>query len=123
MVLAPFADERLAGLSLGVGHILIVHKPSAVYSRPSVSFTLDANYTPCNDCGMIDLKTWRTQREFTQAQVAELIGTNVPNVSRIETGNQWPGPELMARIEEATNGEVTASAILQVYREKNVAAE
>jgi transcriptional regulator with XRE-family HTH domain len=72
---------------------------------------------------MIDLKTWRTKRELTQAQVAEMIGTVVPNVSRIETGNQWPGPELMARIEEATNGEVTASAILQVYREKNVAAE
>jgi hypothetical protein len=43
-------------------------------------------------------------------------------VSRIETGNQWPGPELMAAIEAVTKGEVTASHILEAYRSKRASA-
>jgi transcriptional regulator with XRE-family HTH domain len=70
---------------------------------------------------MTDLKTWRTERHLNQSELAELLCTNTANVSRIETGNQWPGPELMAAIERVTKGRVTASNILQVYRSKQAA--
>lgn len=34
------------------------------------------------------MKEWRKHRGYTQGQLAEMIGTSVPNLSRIETGQQ-----------------------------------
>lgn len=70
---------------------------------------------------MSDLKTWRTERSLTQSDVAASIGTTVPTISRIEAGEQWPGAELMARIERVTEGAVTASDILARYRSQQAA--
>jgi len=34
------------------------------------------------------IKEWRKHRGYTQAKLAEIIGTSMPNLSRIETGQQ-----------------------------------
>jgi transcriptional regulator with XRE-family HTH domain len=34
------------------------------------------------------IKQWRKHRGYTQGQLAEMIGTSVPNLSRIETFQQ-----------------------------------
>jgi len=65
---------------------------------------------------MVDLKTWRTERDITQAALAALLGTTPPTVCRIEAGEQWPGAELMAAIENVTGGAVTASDILARHK-------
>lgn len=70
---------------------------------------------------MSDLKTWRIERSLTQSDVAASIGTTTPTVSRIEAGEQWPGAELMARIERITDGAVTASDILARYSKQQAA--
>lgn len=72
---------------------------------------------------MTDLKTWRTKRNLTQGELAAMLGTNHPNISRIETGQQWPGPNLMSLIEKVTKGEVTASDVLRSYLSSQAAAE
>lgn len=72
---------------------------------------------------MTDLKTWRTKRDLTLDALAEMLETNIPNVSRIEQGGQWPGPLLMLRIEKVTKGEVTASDILKTNKKVIEAAD
>ena len=65
---------------------------------------------------MADLKTWRIERDITQAALAALLRTTPPTVCRIESGEQWPGAELMAAIEQVTDGAVTASDILARHK-------
>lgn len=72
---------------------------------------------------MSDLKTWRTQREMTQAALAALLGTTPPTVCRIEAGEQWPAPQLMLAIERVTQGKVTASHILAHHMSAAAAAQ
>ena len=64
---------------------------------------------------MTDLKTWRTTRGLTQDELADMLGTYTPNISRVEMGVQWPSAELMAAIEKATKRAVTASDLLKTY--------
>jgi len=45
----------------------------------------------------------------TQPDFAERIGCEQPSVSRFVAGTRIPSPDLMRRIAEATNGEVTAN--------------
>lgn len=70
---------------------------------------------------MSDLKTWREQRDINQADFAKRIGTSIASVSRIETGEQWPGADLAAAIERETKGEVTVADILKTYQSRQAA--
>lgn len=73
---------------------------------------------------MSKLREWRDAQGMSQAQFAARIGTSIPSVSRIEAGEQWPSPELMRRIEEETEGVVTAADVLAAYKKPaNSAAE
>ena len=72
---------------------------------------------------MADLKTWRIERDITQAALAALLGTTNATVCRIEAGEQWPGADLMAAIEAVTDGAVTASDILARHISQSVHAE
>ncbi len=45
-------------------------------------------------------------------QLAKLLGSSVATISRIETGQQDPQPQMMRDIIRLSNGSVTASALL-----------
>ncbi len=50
-----------------------------------------------------DLKTMRTIRQLTQAQLADKAMTSQAFVSHIETDKMLPTPELEKRLKEALN--------------------
>ena len=50
-----------------------------------------------------NLKTMRTQRNLTQAQLADMAFTSQAFVSHIETGKMLPTPDLIARLRTALN--------------------
>lgn len=48
------------------------------------------------------LATFRAERELTQEALAQLLGVTKSSVSRIESGNQRPSPELAIMIRDLT---------------------
>lgn len=63
------------------------------------------------------LRHWREMVGVTLDDLATEIGTTRQSLSRIETGRQTPSLELAMRIEAATNGAVTASALGSAMQE------
>ncbi len=53
-----------------------------------------------------EILLFRAKRGWTQKQLAEKIGTKVPNISRIESGKQNISFSMMQRISEALGGEL-----------------
>ena len=50
-----------------------------------------------------NLKMMRTQRNLTQAQLADMAFTSQAFVSHIETGKMLPTPDLIVRLRTALN--------------------
>jgi DNA-binding XRE family transcriptional regulator len=46
----------------------------------------------------------RMQRNLTQAQLAKLMGTSVPTISRLESGTHMPSLTTLSRLVEAAGG-------------------
>lgn len=58
------------------------------------------------------LKRYRDSRQLTQRELAAMIGTSDVTVARLETGTRQPSFDLMRRIAEATDGQVTPNDFL-----------
>lgn len=54
------------------------------------------------------LKTWRKRNNISQAELARRLATSKAYISQLETGHRRPSTDLAKRIEQATNGGVTA---------------
>jgi transcriptional regulator with XRE-family HTH domain len=67
---------------------------------------------------MSSLEQWRNKYNVSQEALAEMLGCSRPTVSLIESENKAtrlrrrPSPELAAKIEEITHGEVSAAELL-----------
>lgn len=55
------------------------------------------------------LNDWMITREKTNAELASAIGVTRQALSRYRLGLRMPRPEVIAKIKDATNGEVTAT--------------
>lgn len=53
------------------------------------------------------LKDWRSRERLSLAQMGRRIGKSYVTVMRLERGDHVPAPDVMKRIFDATNGEVT----------------
>ncbi len=53
-----------------------------------------------------EILIFRAKKGWTQKQLAEKIGTKIPNISRIESGKQNISFSMMQRISEALGGEL-----------------
>lgn len=51
---------------------------------------------------------------FTRQQFADAIGCEQPTVSRFITGARMPNPDLMRKIADVTNGEVTPNDFFEI---------
>lgn len=58
------------------------------------------------------IRDWRLDKGLSAAQMADLCGVAGPTIRSYENGSRRPRPEIAARIEAATRGEVTASELL-----------
>lgn len=63
----------------------------------------------------MNLREWRDARNLRQHQAAEMLGISQSDVSRIETGKQWPDAETLARIIKNSGDEITAAAMLAAH--------
>jgi transcriptional regulator with XRE-family HTH domain len=52
-----------------------------------------------------NIRTYRNQNGFSQADLAEKAGISIPFLSAIECGNKWPRAETLASIATALNVE------------------
>ena len=68
------------------------------------------------------LRTYRARRGLTLEQLAIRASTTRATVSRIEAGLQKPSFELLRRLVEATDNEVSADAILAAVPKPEAAA-
>ena len=73
---------------------------------------------------MSKLRTWRKARRMTQGKFAEKfaalgLDTHMATISRIELGELWPSPKIVAAIEKITRGAVTAADIFADYQAAN----
>lgn len=64
----------------------------------------------------MDLATWLTQHEMTDAAFAEQVGCNQKTINRARRGLTMPEAGLIERIEEATAGKVTVSDLFSAVR-------
>lgn len=62
------------------------------------------------------LKTVRIRRGHTLDQVAQAVGTDSGNLSRIENGKQKASPDLAERLAKHFGGEITEIQILYPER-------
>lgn len=54
------------------------------------------------------LTDWRTQNnKMSMAVLAERLNVSQPTISRIEAGKQWPDRDLLQKIFDLTDGQVT----------------
>ena len=67
------------------------------------------------------LKKARLKRELTLQQVANEVGIDTGNLSRIERGIQVPSKDLTEKLAQYFNGEVTETQI--IYPERFAAGE
>lgn len=65
----------------------------------------------------MDLKTWRIEQDWNYTEAAEFAGlSNGKAWARYETGERYPRPDFMAKLERLTSGKVTASDMLKTRR-------
>jgi transcriptional regulator with XRE-family HTH domain len=57
-------------------------------------------------------ETIKTNRGFTDRQMAELFGVSVEFIRKLRSGHRRPSPDMAARISAATGGEVTIEELL-----------
>ncbi|MCL2599821.1 MAG: helix-turn-helix domain-containing protein [Treponema sp.] len=48
-----------------------------------------------------NVKSYRTRRNWSQAELAEYAGISINFVGDIERGNKWPHPDTLARLADA----------------------
>jgi transcriptional regulator with XRE-family HTH domain len=53
-----------------------------------------------------NIKSFRTHREWSQADLAEKAGVSVPFLSDIERGNKWPYPDTLSKLSKALKVDV-----------------
>jgi len=63
----------------------------------------------------MDVKKWRENMGLSSTQAAAVLGLSQPSVSRIERGEQWPDPETMERLVQASGGAITPDAMHTHY--------
>ena len=63
------------------------------------------------------LETYLSQTRISQAVFAEKIGTTQASVARYAAGKRIPRPDVMARIQDATDGQVTPSDFYSSWTE------
>src|SRR3546814_7533665 len=64
----------------------------------------------------MDLRKARQKRDWTLEKVAELIGTTPMSVSRHETGQSFPRPDLIEKYLAIYHGDVTEEEVRATYR-------
>lgn len=69
------------------------------------------------------LNDYLTKSGMTKSTFATQIGTTVATVSRISDGLVVPRRELLRRIHEVTNGQVTPNDVVGLYRGDNCTSE
>jgi transcriptional regulator with XRE-family HTH domain len=53
-----------------------------------------------------NIKSFRTHREWSQADLAEKADISIPFLSDIERGNKWPYPDTLSKLAKALNVDV-----------------
>jgi len=53
-----------------------------------------------------NIKSFRTHREWSQADLAEKADISIPFLSDIERGNKWPYPDTLSRLAKALKVDV-----------------
>ncbi|WP_338069633.1 helix-turn-helix domain-containing protein [Rhodovarius crocodyli] len=61
------------------------------------------------------LSQWLSDRKMTDAQFAELVGKDQTTINRTRRGVTMPNPGFVARIVEATAGEVQPADLYAAY--------
>lgn len=62
----------------------------------------------------IDLETWRSRERKTYEELATALRVSTPaQARRYAMGERWPDPDLIDRIAQISNGEVTLLALHQ----------
>lgn len=64
----------------------------------------------------MDLATWLDEHDLTDAAFAEQVGCNQTTINRARRGVTMPEAGLIDRIEEATDGGVTAADLFATVR-------
>ena len=64
------------------------------------------------------LSAWRKKNELTQAELAELLGSNQGHISELESGAHKPKLETMLTVSRITKGKVTLQDWAPVIAEK-----
>ncbi|MFG1376130.1 helix-turn-helix domain-containing protein [Xanthobacter autotrophicus] len=57
----------------------------------------------------MDIATWLSQNDVSEAEFAVRIGVTRQSIWRYRSGERVPRPGVIARIREATGGQVTAN--------------
>jgi DNA-binding transcriptional regulator YdaS (Cro superfamily) len=60
----------------------------------------------------MNLFDWKEIKNFSNNDLAEMIGVDPSYISHIKAGRRRPSPEVSKRIEEITNGDVTVLEML-----------
>lgn len=69
------------------------------------------------------LTEWRKKHDLTMAQVADRLSITQPTISRIESGELWPGRPLAEKILELTDGAVTPNDFIKPAGEPSTEAQ
>lgn len=85
---------------------------------------LDASVAAVVTIAVMDhpLRRYREKHDLSQAALAALLGTTKVTVSRLETGRRSASGDLLKRIADVTDGEVTPNDLLLVPHETTGAA-
>ncbi|MEH6476677.1 MAG: helix-turn-helix transcriptional regulator [Sneathiella sp.] len=62
------------------------------------------------------LKTWLDSRKIKAVTFAENVGVTHSTIGRYVSGDRFPRPEILRRIEVATGGKVTANDFLDLQK-------
>jgi len=58
------------------------------------------------------LQQWMTSKQFTQEQVANLLGVSRPYISLLVNNKREPSLNLVRRVQLASNGDVSARDLI-----------
>ena len=72
----------------------------------------------------MDLESYRTANALTYRELTEKLRINrdVSNVRRIALGLEWPRPEIIGELLQATDGAVTLDAMFERYQRQRVSS-
>lgn len=65
----------------------------------------------------MNLKEWRKEAKLKMAEAADKLGISQPTISRIENGEQFPGPETIELLVTNTGGAVTADDLHAAWKQ------